>query len=99
MDRSSVAYLVTEGRFQNPDLTWGSVQKQRKVYVNITSVTGSEWFEGSRVGLNPEKRVTMFLGDYKGEQLIIIGDVTYRVYRYYMNRNDEIELYVEKRSG
>lgn len=99
MDRSKVAYLISEESFQNPDGTWYTAPKRRRVYVNRSSVTGSEWFEGARTGLNPDCRVTMFRPDFRGENLIEMDGRQYSVYRTYETDNDEIELYVEKRMG
>ena len=99
MDRSKVAYLITEENYQNPDGTWDRELKERKVYVNRSSVTGTEWFEGARTGINPDCRITMFRPDYHGETILELDGRQYSVYRTYETDNDEIELYVEKRQG
>lgn len=99
MDRSAIAYLISDENLQNPDGTWKANQSRRKVFVNISSVTGNEWFNGARTGINPELRITMFGPDYHGEQIIETSGKIYTIYRTYMSRNDEIELYCERRMG
>ena len=69
------------------------------VYVNVTSVTSQEWFEGGRNGLNPQYRFTMFQFDYTGEKIIEYNGKQYTIYRTYNRSVDEIELYTELRKG
>lgn len=99
MKRSEVAYLgaSTDTRNQygviEQTITWN------KVYVGVTSVSASEFFDGGKNGLRPEFRIVLFRYDYHGEELLKYGDVEYRIYRTYTRGNDEIELYVERRLG
>jgi len=81
----------------------------RQIYCNISSVTGTEWFSGGQNGIRPEFRVIVFRYDYHGEETVNIGgclengEVTggsyYTVYRTYFRDTDELELYLEKRTG
>lgn len=99
MDRSNVIYLVSDTYSKDE---YGVLRKQtteRKVFCQIDSVTRNEWYEGGRSGLNPEYRMTMFRYDYDGEKVLKYSDVYYTIYRTYIARNDEIELYVERREG
>lgn len=100
MDRSDTAYLI--GKDFVPD-AYGvqreMVSPERKVFVQVNSVTAAEWFEGGRSGLNPEFRFTMFRYDYNGEEEIKYNGKYYRIYRTYLGRNDSIELYCERRKG
>lgn len=99
MRGSNVAFLVTETYTRNVYGVMERTETERKVYCRITSVSGSEWFEGGRNGINPEYRVVMFRYDYEGENIMKIGDVYYTVYRTYQGTSDSIELYLEKRKG
>lgn len=100
MDRSEVITLVSESR-RTDDL--GIVRAydstERNVFANVQSVTGAEWFEGGRNGLNPELRFTLFKYDYDGEQILKYHGTVYQIYRTYERRTDELELYCEKRKG
>lgn len=74
-------------------------ETRRTVYCDVRSVTQSEWFEGGRNGLNPEYRFTMFAPEYHGEQICEFNGNRYTIYRTYLERNEMIELYVQKEQG
>ena len=99
MDRSNICYLVAETRTQDAYGVEQVVQTERQVFCNVSSVTQREWFEGGRIGLNPEYRMTMFAYDYAGEQLLKFNGIIYSIYRTYITDNDEIELYVQRKQG
>lgn len=100
MDRSQVITLVSYPRTQDANGVWrDSVPVLRPVYCQVESVTRQEFFSGGQNGLNPEYRFTMFFADYNGERTVIYDGVYYSVYRVYHGRTDELELYVERRSG
>lgn len=99
MNKSSVAYLVSETYTLND---YGVLEKQetkRKVFVNVSSVSSAEWFEGGRNGLNPQFRFTMFTYDYENEKIIEYNSKQYTIYRTYIRKQDEIELYTELKKG
>lgn len=99
MDRSSVIYLVSNNKTQNELGIWVDNLTERKVFAEVSSVGQSEWFEGGRNGLNPEYRFRMFAYDYNGESLVRYNGNIYSIYRTYVDRNELIELYAEKREG
>lgn len=99
MDRSNAITLISSVYTKDD---YGIDREQlveRCVYCNVQSVTQTEFFQAGRNGLNPEYRFTMFVGDYKGEQIVRFNGKTYSVYRTYLTRNDMIELYVERKGG
>lgn len=71
---------------------------KRKVYCSVSSIGMSEWFEGGRNGLNPEKRVIVFYFDWMGEEIVDLEGIRYTVYRTYRD-GDNLELYLEKKKG
>lgn len=99
MDRSDVITLVASTKSQNAYGVWVESKTTRDVFCQVNSVTGAEFFEGGRNGLNPEFRMTMFFADYNGERELLYKDKRYSVYRTYQGRNDTIELYVERKGG
>lgn len=99
MDRSDVITLLSVTRTQDAYGVWRETITKRNVYCNVASVTRAEFFEGGRAGLNPEYRMTMFFGDYNGETALIYKGNTYSIYRTYQGRNDDLELYVERKGG
>lgn len=99
MNKSSVAYLVSESWTQDENGVQRATTSKRKVFVNVSSVTSQEWFEGGRNGLNPQYRFKMFQFDYLGEKIIEYNGVQYTIYRTYNRSVDEIELYTELKKG
>jgi SPP1 family predicted phage head-tail adaptor len=99
MDRTAVAYLVTQEYQKDQYGVHRETVTERKIYVQVDSVSGSEWFEGGRNGLNPEFRFTTWRFDYKGEEVIKYNGQYYQIYRTYLGRDETIELYAEKRKG
>lgn len=99
MDRSNVITLVSYTKTQDEYGVWRQTPKRRMVYCQVDSVTQTEFFEGGRNGLNPEYRFTCFAYDYEGEEVLEYNSKTYGIYRTYMGRNDQIELYAERKGG
>lgn len=100
MDRSEVITLVGEAhRTDDLGVVRACEPEERDVFANVQSVTGAEWFDGARNGLNPELRFTLFKFDYQGEQILRYHGTVYQIYRTYERRTDELELYCEKRKG
>ena len=99
MDKSDVISLIKNERYQDQYGVWKSRQTSRNVYCQIDSVTQNEFFEGGRNGLNPEYKITIFLYDYDDESVIEYNGKQYSIYRTYKRRDDQIELYVERKGG
>lgn len=109
MDRSNVAYLIGATYTVDSIGQRTKTESYKKVYCNIRSVSGSEWFAGGQNGINPQYQVTMFKYDYNGElevniggsivNNVLTGGQRYAVYRTYEGRNDNIELYLERKAG
>ena len=99
MDRSTPIYLVHETMEQNSIGEWVSTETLRKVYANVSSVSASEYFSASQIGLNPEVRFTMFAPDYDGETKVEHNGVRYSVYRIYRATADKMELYAQREAG
>lgn len=99
MDRSSVIQLIGEEWTQDEYGINQKAETSRMVFANIQSVNRAEFFEGGRNGLNPEFVMTVFFGDYHGESILEYKGMRYTIYRTYRARNDNLELYVERRHG
>ena len=97
--RSIPINLISESYTQNTYGVYEKSMEKRKVYAKVESVTGREWFEGGRNGLNPQYRFTMFQFDYLGEKIVEYNNVQYSIYRTFIKNNDEVELYAELRKG
>lgn len=88
-----------QNKAQDEDGVWRKTETSRTVFCAVNSVTRDEFFEGGRDGLNPSYQITMFRYDYNGETIIEYEGQRYAVYRTYIGRDDEIELYVERKGG
>lgn len=100
MDRSEIIKLISIPKVQNAVGVWvDGTPVKRKVYCAVNSVSRAEFYEAGRSGLNPEYRMTMFMGDYKGETLLEYKGLSYSVYRTFRAKTDIIELYVERKGG
>lgn len=99
MDRSNVIYLVAYNQTQDTFGVWQKTMSKTKVFCDVMSVSQAEWYEGSRNGLNPQLRFTVFRYDYHGEQAIEFENVLYTIYRTYVGRNETIDLYCEIKKG
>lgn len=99
MDRSDIVNLYADTITYDE---YGIARKTRtakQVFCKVDSVTRAEFFDAGRSGLNPEYRITMFVGDYNGETVVGYKGRTYSVYRTYLAKTDVIELYVERQGG
>lgn len=99
MDRSTPIYLVHETKTQNAIGEWVSSEELRKVYANVSSVSASEFFNASQIGLNPEIRFTMFAPDYDGETKVEYNGFRFSIYRIYRATTDRMELYAQREAG
>ena len=96
MDRSDVITLYKNAYTYDDYGVARKTVTSRDVFCAVQSVTRSEFFDAGRNGLNPEFRITMFSGDYDGENIVGYKGRTYSVYRTYLAKTDIIELYVER---
>ena len=99
MDRSDVITLIGNNRTQDEYGRWIASPTRSDVFCQAESVTQKEFFEGGRNGLNPAFKFTMFRYDYHGESVVEYNGNQYSVYRTFMKRSDELELYVERKGG
>lgn len=99
MDRSTPIYLITETKSQNAIGEWVTTESQRKVYANVKSVTQTEYFSASQIGLNPDYKFTMFAQDWQGEMIVEYNGYRYSVYRVYVATTDRMELYAQREAG
>lgn len=99
MDRSRVAYLITETPSQDDAGAWSVETEERKVFVQVRSVSQSEWFNGGRNGLNPSYKMDIFTPDYHGEKVIKYNGTNYAIYRTYERDDEQTELYCELKKG
>lgn len=70
------------------------------VFAEVRSVSQSEFFEGGRLGFQPELQISMYDFEYNNEKIVRVNGKLYSVYRvYYVVGTDRVELYLEERGG
>ena len=100
MDRSDVIKLISttkEGRDKYG--RWIKKETALQVFVQVDSISQTEFYEAGRNGLNPQYRFRMFAGDYAGQTVCEYHGMRYSIYRTFMRDDDTIELYVERKGG
>ena len=70
------------------------------VFAEVRSVSQSEFFEGGRLGFQPELQISMYYFEYNNEKIVEVNGKRYSVYRTYNRAEDDrIELYLEEKEG
>lgn len=99
MDRSNVLDLLVPTFAEDSIGQKIPTVKKRTIFCDVTSVSRSEWFEAGRNGIKPEYRFVVNRYDYNGETECEFEGNRYGIYRTFAGRNDDLELYVEKKAG
>lgn len=102
MDRSNVTKLVsisyTNGGYGKRVAT----ETKREVFCSVESIDRAEFFAAFNSDLRPEIKLTMFAPDYQGEVIceLEVGGVwiKYDIYRTYIKKNEELELWCTRRN-
>lgn len=99
MDKNTVIDLIETTYTKDTLGQYVYTNTKRTVFCKVTSVTQSEWFEGGRIGLNPQFRFVLFAGDYNKERELEYEGNVYTIYRTYYSMGDTVELYTELKKG
>lgn len=99
MDRSRVLKLISNTYIKDSIKQQVPQETAREVFCNVTGISGTEKLEAGREGLNPQFRATVFAFDYNGEEIVELDGERYSVYRTYPGKNEDMELYLEKKVG
>ncbi len=99
MDRSHVLTLIRETMTQDAIGQQVPTEVRREVFCDVVSVSAEEFFQAGKIGLRAQFRSTVFAPDYAGEEVAELDGLRYGIYRTYLRRTDEIELYLERKGG
>lgn len=99
MDRSNIIDLIKENKTQNENGEFVSNETRKTVFCDVRSVSRAEWNSAGQMGYNPRHVVSMFAPDYDGEEVAELNGERFSVYRTFNNRNEIIELYLERKAG
>ena len=79
---------------------WTETRSETEVFALVESVSMSEFYQAGMQGFKPEFKMSVWMNEYSGQELISYNDKTYTIYRTYMvPDSDTIELYAERRGG
>lgn len=100
MDRSDVIYLVDFGHVQGENGVWNKTKVITEVYCQVRSITQTEWFNAGRNGIeHPAFVFVINRNEYSGQEAVEYNGHLYGVYRTYMAKNENLELYCEAKGG
>lgn len=99
MDMSNTVKLVSVTIEQDAIGQEIPTETQTEIFCQVESVTGTEWFEAGRNGINSQHRITVYADEYSGERTAILNGTRYGIYRTYERKDGMIELYLEKKAG
>ena len=75
-------------------------ETRRTVWVRLESINRAEWYRAGLAGMRPELVAITPHVNYAGEKTAELGGKRYSIYRTYRAaESDEIELYLEERTG
>lgn len=95
-----VAKLIKESYVPDEIGQMVAFETETEIYVEILSVTRSEWAAASRDGLNPAVMLRTQRINYSGERIAELEGVRYGVYRTYASPDsDLIEIYLGEKVG
>ena len=78
---------------------WTETRTEADGFARIESITMSEFYQAGMQGFKPEYRMTVWLNEYSGQELLEYNSKVYTVYRTYRRDDGRIELYVTERKG
>ena len=98
-----VAYLITE-IFIKDELGQEIVDEsaepiEYQVFCNEKSISQSEFSVTFTNGLKAELVLEIDQEEYDGQEIIRFNDITYSIYRTFVNKRGDIELYCKLRVG
>ena len=72
---------------------------QRTVFCRVKDIKRSEWAAAAHNGKRAAYCVTVWADEYQGEEIAILNNVRYGIYRTYSPNGEEVELYLEQKAG
>ena len=100
MDRSDVITLISKNSVQTNDYCWVDQETRTEVFCDVRSISQTEWFNAGRNGIDhPAFIFVMNRNEYRGQQIVEFHGQRYGVYRTYMAKNENLELYCEAKGG
>lgn len=92
-------FLIKNDLIQNEIGSWIKKEKKRKVFVDMSSISLTEFYNAKVAGMKPELKINMREFEYKGEENIIYLDTKYSIIRTYIKGNGIIEIVCSEFEG
>ena len=99
MNRAEKIKLLTIEYTQDDLGEWTEVWTKRELFARVESVSMSEFYQAGMQGLDPDYKLTIWMNEYAGEDLVDYNGKIYAVYRTYRRDDGRIELYVSEKKG
>ena len=78
---------------------WTETWTKRELFARVESISMSEFYQAGMQGLDPDYKLTVWMQEYGGEELVEYNGKIYAVYRTYRRDDGRIELYVSEKKG
>lgn len=78
---------------------WTETRTNTEIFGWVESVSMSEFYQAGMQGLEPEYKITIWMQEYGGQDLVEYNSKIYSVYRTFRRSDGRLELYVTERKG
>ena len=93
-----IALLTIE--YAQDDLgEWIKTVTKMEIFARVESVSMSEFYQAGMQGFKPEYKMTIWMSEYGGQELLEYNEKIYTVYRTYRRDDGRIEMYVSEKKG
>lgn len=91
--------LITKTYTQDDIGEWVETETKTDVFARVESISMSEFYQAGMQGFKPEYRMTVWMNEYSGQDILEYQSKIYTIYRTYRTDEGRIELYVTERKG
>lgn len=91
--------LISKEYTQDDIGEWTETETETDVFARVESISMNEFYQAGMQGFKPEYRMTVWLNEYSGQDILSYNDKIYSIYRTYRTDDGRIELYVTERKG
>lgn len=99
MDRSISLTLIAKTYTKDALNQFVPQETRKDIFGTEYSISGVEWFNAGRNGIKAQRKVVVFAPEYNGETIVELEGERYAVYRTYLAKNEQMELYLEEKAG
>ena len=99
MDRTAILTLIGVTHKKDELNQYITEERRRDVFCTVHSISGAEWFDAGRSGVKAQLKVKVFAPEYDGETIVELAGKRLAVYRSYLAKNEQMELYLEEKAG